>query len=646
MDTFDRRREALRLAQLAFCLSGAALLAWSLGLAALIAAGLHAADYVAPGRSAWNSDLAAIVAGSVYAVALLMLWTRARALRRGGGTAEAERFGALPMDRRARAYLILEELTAATGVPMPELWVHDSTAVNAFTVGIDPTDAVIVLTRACCDELDDAELRGVVAHELARIPDGDALLNTRISCYTQLLLAPTVLTRWLRVRRRTTRLWILRPYWWLWTAACKPIAAPSYVFARAIKALLTRLRCVTADTTAILIAGDPHGLNSVLRRTADDDGICAADLTSPRAAEYDHAFLAPQLGIALGRSPMWRLRPAAAVRMQRIGLAQGQITRDRSFAEANLKQIAVPADEVRDRLGEIEFEQVLRAATLAPLISDDLRESLRDPVRCHAVACSLLTRGDAERHSRQRRRFEEHGCPHAVLATRDVHDAVRTIDPAVGLTLADLAMPTLRRMSTEQRARFRDDLVLLANGSVEPLEFFTALVWLHHVRRADEPRGLFRRSTRLDKDRWRHVVTFLLATARVHNPDQKEARRAFGDGAREAGVPAGKRLFSDPDNRVIAGIRTAIEVFADCGPRDQKQLLEGCVLATSADAAIEPIQLETLRAIRKAMGCAASPELDPQRDDAVTETAESFVPDRIMSGLWQDELTAAIAVST
>jgi heat shock protein HtpX len=59
---------------------------------------------------------------------------------------------------------------------MPKLFVIETNALNAFASGIDEKSYAVTLTRGIIDTLDDEELEGVMAHDLAHIRNKDVRL--------------------------------------------------------------------------------------------------------------------------------------------------------------------------------------------------------------------------------------------------------------------------------------------------------------------------------------------------------------------------------------------------------------------------------------------------------------------------------------
>jgi heat shock protein HtpX len=72
-------------------------------------------------------------------------------------------------------YASVEKLSQAAEIPMPGVYVIPTSAANAFATGRDPSHAAVAVTQGLMTLLSQAELEGVLAHELSHILNRDTL---------------------------------------------------------------------------------------------------------------------------------------------------------------------------------------------------------------------------------------------------------------------------------------------------------------------------------------------------------------------------------------------------------------------------------------------------------------------------------------
>lgn len=86
--------------------------------------------------------------------------------------------GARPLERKEnlRVYNLVENLCISQGMTMPKVFVIEDDSLNAYASGINESSFSVTLSRGIINKLDDAELEGVIAHELTHIKNRDVRL--------------------------------------------------------------------------------------------------------------------------------------------------------------------------------------------------------------------------------------------------------------------------------------------------------------------------------------------------------------------------------------------------------------------------------------------------------------------------------------
>ncbi|MGD9393836.1 MAG: M48 family metallopeptidase [Dehalococcoidia bacterium] len=100
-------------------------------------------------------------------------------------------------DDNPRLYNIVEEMKIASGLPkMPNIYIIDDPALNAFATGRDPSKASVAVTSGLLAKLNRDELQGVIGHEMAHIKNRDVLLMAMCA----VMLGTIVILAWYATR--------------------------------------------------------------------------------------------------------------------------------------------------------------------------------------------------------------------------------------------------------------------------------------------------------------------------------------------------------------------------------------------------------------------------------------------------------------
>jgi heat shock protein HtpX len=231
--------------------------------------------------------------------------------------------GARPVSREEdpQLYNIVEELSLATGLPMPALYMIDTDAMNAFATGRNPQTASVAVTRGLRERLNREELQGVIAHELSHVLDFDIRFMTLMA----VLVGVVVLLSDIGLRsmfwgggrrdrdsggRGSNPLAIIMVI----VAIVLAILAP--IFAKLIQLAVSRQREYLADASAARITRYPEGLARALEKLAADDH----ELTTANGATA-HLYITEPLmarGRRAGGAGMWSSHPPIEERIERL----------------------------------------------------------------------------------------------------------------------------------------------------------------------------------------------------------------------------------------------------------------------------------------------------------------------------------------
>ena len=87
---------------------------------------------------------------------------------------------ARPVTRASAPDLVglVEQLARRAGLPMPKVYLIETSQPNAFATGRDPEHAAVAVTRGLLQACDSEELAGVLAHELGHVKHRDTLTMT------------------------------------------------------------------------------------------------------------------------------------------------------------------------------------------------------------------------------------------------------------------------------------------------------------------------------------------------------------------------------------------------------------------------------------------------------------------------------------
>lgn len=554
-----------------------------------------------------------IVAGSLYKIAALS----------GGGDAVAAMLGGEAifgdegdLDRR-KVINVVEEMSIASGTPVPQVYLLKEEGINAFAAGFSTSDAVIGVTSGAIRKLNREQLQGVIAHEFSHILNGDMRLNIRLIGILHGILLLGLIG--FRILRGTSRSSGSRkgggPLLFL-GGGLMLIGYAGTFFGKLIKAAVSRQREFLADAAAVQFTRNPQGIGGALLRIGGiPDGSL---LKNPKGAEVSHFFFSQ--GVPVFFESLFATHPPLAERIKRImpvwdGNFPAGTTPEapvakravgRQVEEAGGMSAGLVGSEVIAQVGRPTEAQLGYARQLLSEIPEVLSKAARDPFSARALICFLVLDGDQAIRAGQLLHLKTKADRGVYAETLKLLREGGGIQPEQRLPLVDLALPTLRRLSEPQYRRFLTNLstLIAADGKISLFEWCLRRIVTHHLEAAfDKPSGSGSLNGELDQAAGSCVV---LLSVLVHAVNHHGVAPADAFAAARAELGLAIELAPKERLGLLELDRSLLELNR-LPPLLKAKLLKACAACVNADGLIAPVEAELLRAVAATLNCPMPP---------------------------------------
>ncbi len=216
-----------------------------------------------------------------------------------------------------KLHRIVEDLAMRAQMPMPRLYVIPEETPNAFATGRNERHAAVAVTQGILRILDEAELRGVLAHELSHVKNRDILVGTIAATMAGAISMMANIAHWGMIfgSRNDDR------------EDGHPIAALLTIFVAPLAAMLVQLaisrsREYGADATGAAISADPLSLANALRKLH----IGAARIPMEANPATAHMFIVNPL-TGGGLMKLFSTHPPMEERIRRLESMAGAASR-------------------------------------------------------------------------------------------------------------------------------------------------------------------------------------------------------------------------------------------------------------------------------------------------------------------------------
>lgn len=524
-----------------------------------------------------------------------------------GGSVVARDLGGRPLDPATREPLerrllnVVEEMSIASGVPRPEVWVMDDEGgINAFAAGTDPSNAVIGVTRGCIERLDRAELQGVVAHEFSHILNGDMKLNMRLTGWVFGLVMISMLgrmvlqsLRYVSDRNSRTGLGFVLVFLvaglalWL-------VGSLGSLFAKLLQAAVSRQREFLADAAAVQFTRQTEGIAGALKKIG---GFAkGGTMRSPQAAEAGHFFFVSGLSTAFATHPPLERRIRAIEPSW-----DGQLIKPvRQTGHEDVIQKSRPSSLVASAFDHSLLAEDSRVdMAVGTAVMGRWQESGWEPQDrrdAMAMVVALLV-------ANQEGSPDRLGLPFAAMAGQWV-ERLKTTPRAERLALLDSALPWLRHLGRDETRELlaATSAMIAADGKIDFFELLMQKVLdrnlsLAHGLRVPPPMQ-FRSLRELAPETAAIVGIFSQAAGDVG---------ACAMARDEFALHTGIELPPIAEVPGVAELSAALEKFDAATPLLKSQILRLCGLVVAADDRAGTDERELIRCVAEAIGAPIPP---------------------------------------
>ncbi len=552
---------------------------------------------------------------------------------RGGGVALAKMIGARRIDPATRdpderrLINVVEEISIASGTPVPRVYVLDSEwGINAFVAGFRPTETVLVVTRGALQNFTRSELQGVIGHEYSHIFNGDMRINVRLmGILAGIFLIGQIGGFLLRSQRHTRRSrgkgggggFIL-----LLGLVLFLVGYIGLFFGRLIKAAVSRQREFLADASSVQYTRHPDGIAGALWKISQH---AEGSLLQNRHAE-DMSHMCFGQGLKFHLKGLFDTHPPLEARIRAIDAgfisrAKAQARREKEAAKtgetpaarfaggvpALAPAIAVSGEQVAASVGNPAAAHFEYAAGAHAGTSLALLDAAHEPAGARAVIYLLLLAGTDP--ARREALIERLGR----RETGDVLDTVTRLAPEADsfhpgnrLVLTNIAIPSLKSLSADETEHFLECIeeLVQADERYTLMEFSLVTVLREHLAAgAEKPDSVHYYRFDAVREEIRAVISALAHAGAPAGQAERTFAWVMKTLVRSDATPPATGTLS------LDRLRDSLIKLSRLAPMLKSSLIQACADCVIHDGKVEPAEAELLQAVALSLDCPMPPLL-------------------------------------
>ena len=426
-----------------------------------------------------------ILSGSVFR------WIKLKS----GGHAVAAMVGAKRLDlhtsddKQRQLINVVEEMSIASGVPVPGLYILESeVGINAFVAGYLPTEAVMVVTAGAINNFTRNEMQGVVAHEYSHILNGDMQINIRLmSMLAGILMISSLGHLLMRGERRSFR-----------SKESSGLAVLGFLllligyigvfFGRLIKAAVSRQREYLADAASVQFTRNPEGISSALNRIREVSA--GSYMKSAYAEEMSHMCFAQAFNMLVTNwmathppliDRIKRIDPSYVARIKarelnkkynqkpsQKNMGDNEVTTQPATASVSNNPVLgsvmsftetvspepISSSELLDTAGKIDESHIAFAVKIHNAFSDELMQSIHQIETARVILLNMiLVRMNLDEGMQYLKSKISEG---ELKVIYEFNDEISGLENFQRLPLFEMLLPTLKQMNESDKMIYLD----------------------------------------------------------------------------------------------------------------------------------------------------------------------------------------------
>ncbi len=627
-DAQDRARRASRRLVLAYIVATIAIV---LGVTTVVGIALYqftdAGHGYAPGE--FIRQRSSILIGTAILTTLFIVGAtlfKTAVLSAGGGKVATDMGGTLvpadvrdPLRRRLRN--VVEEMSIASGVPVPEIYVlEEESGINAFAAGYTPSDAAVAVTRGALEVLERDELQGVIAHEFSHVLNGDMRLNIRLMGVLFGIMVLGLIGRMIVRGGHHTSIVSSRrnrgaPVVLIIGLGLFLLGSVGVFVARVIKAGVSRQREYLADASAVQFTRQSTGIANALKkiggydqgsliRSADPEEVShmlfgtGARLrglfaTHPPLVDRIQALDPHFKSSDFPRVDRREFRPRVAADETRAGFAADVTT---ALATGGA---AVLAESIAETVGQPENEHIEYAQQLRQSVPETLYEAAHSAEFAYLLTVALILHRDVATVDRQFALVREQLGAERGRIVRQYYEELRSTGQEYRLPLLAIAFPALKLRPAPELSYLVSlaTRIIEVDNRIDLYEYCFYRILMSNLGQAIDPSGR-RSAVRARRGQLRAAAIDLLRVlADYGHESDEDSAAAFASGISTLGPWARDAEYHSDRDLTVPVLDRSLDVLLGLNGKGKESLLRAISATAAHDRKLAVAEAELIRAV-------------------------------------------------